>query len=641
MEGIRMSDVAGAQTQSSSQGNVKTLHASEREFRAMFELSSVGMAQIEPATGRLLRVNRKLCDMTGYSAKELGTKTIFDLTHADDVQRNRRDFGRLVGGETNEMSMEKRIRRKDGTIIWVLANKCVLRDDDGDAELVQEVITDITARVRAEQAVLEREHALKEFINALPVAIYTTDAQGRVTQFNQAAIDLAGRVPLLGRDEWCVCWKLYNPDGSPLPLEECPMAVSLRENRPVRGVEAIAERPDGSRVSLLPYPTPLRDAQGRLVGGVNMLVDITERKADEEALRRNEQFLRLVMDAMPAGVAYFDNNSRLRFGNSRLSDWFGHGGEELQGKRVCELFGGDSPLCARLDEALQGKLVKHEAEFVPPDGEHRIVDVRFVPDISDDNKVEGCVGMIQDITASKQIEWALRRANNSLEEFVYAASHDLQQPLRKIHTFADMLDESLGERLDGESRDWLGRLRNAVQRMDTLIRNTLELSRVAKIAPGQRAVVSLDSVVRGSLRELESDINESGARVVADELPDVFASPSQVQQVMVNLISNAIKYRHKDRAPVIRISAGRADRMIEVTIRDNGMGFDDRHSEQIFGMFQRLHPPEQHPGTGIGLTVCRKIIEGHDGTISARSTPGEGAVFRFTLPAANRPLVVA
>ena len=123
-------------------------------------------------------------------------------------------------------------------------------------------------------------------LEALPVAIYTTDAAGRITFYNKAAAELAGREPVLGSDEWCVTWRLYNPDGSPLPHDQCPMAVALRENRPVRGTEAIAERPDGSRVHFIPYPTPLQDSRGRLIGAVNLLIDISDRKVIEEELRR-------------------------------------------------------------------------------------------------------------------------------------------------------------------------------------------------------------------------------------------------------------------------------------------------------------------------------------------------------------------
>jgi PAS domain S-box-containing protein len=633
----RQANRAKSPSTQTSPGMIRALHASERHFRAMFELSSVGMAQLDPATGQLLRVNRRLRDMTGFDAVELGARTIFDLTHPDDLARNHRDFDEMVAGGPSEISMEKRLIRKDGTPIWVLANKCVIRDATGRPELVQEVVTDITARKEAEKLSREREHALREFIKAIPAALYTTDADGVITQFNQAAVELSGRTPKIGVDKWCVTWKLFWPDGTPLPHDECPMAIALKENRPVRGVEALAERPDGSRVPFIPYPTPLRDAQGNLVGAINMLVDISERKADEDALRRSEQFLRLLVDAIPAAVTYVDRDSTFRFSNHRMSEWFGPDREAITDRKVRDVARseGYAAICEKIETALAGTAVQYETEIPQGTGGMRAVDVRYVPDIRADGRLDGCVGLIHDVTSSKLIETALRQANADLEEFAYAASHDLQEPLRKIHTFADLLQESLREKLDGESRDWLDRLRNAVTRMATLIRNTLELSRASKVGPELKEKVNLGTVLQGAEKELEGAIHQSHAMIKGGNLPSVVGAPAQIQQVFTNLLANSIKYRREDVPLVIEISATRTGRLVEVTLRDNGIGFDNRYNEQIFGLFQRLHSPEKYPGTGIGLAVCRKIIEGHGGTIRADGNAGEGATFRFTLPAAS------
>src|SRR3954453_11629877 len=134
--------------------------------------------------------------------------------------------------------------------------------------------------------VYDRLGGLRAILEALPAAIYTTDAEGRITSFNDEAVRFSGRVPQLGSDSWCVTWKLYWPDGKPLPHDQCPMAIALREGRPVRGVSAIAERPDGTRVHFMPYPTPIRDANGKVIGAINMLVDISEQKRAEEARAR-------------------------------------------------------------------------------------------------------------------------------------------------------------------------------------------------------------------------------------------------------------------------------------------------------------------------------------------------------------------
>src|SRR5262249_17389280 len=151
---------------------------------------------------------------------------------------------------------------------------------------LEQRVAERTASLQLSQAKLrDSEQQLQELIAAIPAAIYTTDAQGRITYFNQAAVELAGRTPTIGTDEWWVTWKFYLPDGTPLPHDQCPMAITLKEGRAIRNVEAVAERPDGTRVPFIPYPTPLRDGTGKVVGAINMLVDISERKQAETLQR--------------------------------------------------------------------------------------------------------------------------------------------------------------------------------------------------------------------------------------------------------------------------------------------------------------------------------------------------------------------
>jgi PAS domain S-box-containing protein len=176
-------------------------------------------------------------------------------------------------------------RRKDGSLLDISLTVSPVRDSAGTIVGASKIARDITGRKKAERKVRESERHLTELLAAIPAAIYTTDAQGKITYFNQAAIEFSGRTPALGSDEWCVTWKLFMPDGTPLPHDECPMAVALREGRAVRGAEAVAERPDGTRVPFIPFPTPLRDSWGNVTGAINMLVDISERRQAETQQR--------------------------------------------------------------------------------------------------------------------------------------------------------------------------------------------------------------------------------------------------------------------------------------------------------------------------------------------------------------------
>jgi PAS domain S-box-containing protein len=189
--------------------------------------------------------------------------------------------------ETGEPARDEEvwIERPDGSRVAALVNIDPLFDEDGSITGAVNCFQDVTARVKAEAALQERESWYHKLLQALPAAIYTTDADGRITFFNQAAEQLWGYRPKLGTDQWCGSWRIYTAEGKPLPHDECPMAVALKENRPIRGTDAVAERPDGTRVPFLPFPTPLRDDRGMLLGAVNMLVDITERKQAEESQR--------------------------------------------------------------------------------------------------------------------------------------------------------------------------------------------------------------------------------------------------------------------------------------------------------------------------------------------------------------------
>jgi PAS domain S-box-containing protein len=224
--------------------------------------------------GRAPDLNREQCLFCG--AHRLFLPSGEELPHGDTPMAQA-----LAKGEA-AVNREVIVERPDGSRITVLVNITPLRDEAGNVVGAVNCFQDITERKRAETRLAARERFYHDLLEALPTAVYTTDDRGRVTFYNQAAVDLAGREPKLGADKWCVNWRLFQPDGTPLAHEDCPMAVTLKTGEPVRGVEAIAERPDGSRVPFLPYPTPLRDESGQLIGAVNVMVDISERKRAEE-----------------------------------------------------------------------------------------------------------------------------------------------------------------------------------------------------------------------------------------------------------------------------------------------------------------------------------------------------------------------
>lgn len=216
----------------------------------------------------------------GYTPEEVIGKPITILIPPERLDEEPHILARIRRGERVDHYETVR-RRKDGSLIDISLTVSPVRDAGGRIVGASKISRDISERKRADRALRESEQRLQDLLAAIPAAIYTTDAAGRITYYNQAAVELAGREPKLGSDEWCVTWKLYHPDGTPLPHDQCPMAIALKEGRAIRNAEAVAERPDGTRIPFIPYPTPLRDADGKITGAINMLVDITERRQAE------------------------------------------------------------------------------------------------------------------------------------------------------------------------------------------------------------------------------------------------------------------------------------------------------------------------------------------------------------------------
>lgn len=246
---------------------------------------------------------------------------------------------------------------------------------------------------------------------------------------------------------------------------------------------------------------------------------------------------------------------------------------------------------------------------------------------------------IEDVTERRSTEKRLneqrrelQRSNEALEVFASVASHDLQEPLRKILSFGERLSATAGPALEGDARQHLERMLGAAARMRTLISDLLTYSQVT--TRGQPFVsTDLAGIAREVVADLETAIAETGGRVEVGELPVIEADALQMRQLLQNLVGNALKYRRTDKPPVVRISCSSPDRQhCTITVADNGIGFNQEYAEKIFKMFERLHGRMEYEGSGIGLAVCRKIVERHGGTIAATSTAGQGATFTVTLP---------
>lgn len=269
----------------------------------------------------------------------------------------------------------------------------------------------------------------------------------------------------------------------------------------------------------------------------------------------------------------------------------------------------------------------------------------------DHKKPVKLIGSIRDITHQRAVELELKknveelnRSNKELEEFAYVASHDLQEPLRKITTFCDRLNDKYSGQLSGDGAMYMDRIMVSAENMRTLIDNLLEFSRVSR-AKADMASVNLDFVIREVKNALELVINDTGATINYQGLPSIDASFTQIKQLFTNIIGNALKFRKPDAAPVITINAtvladtdvmlydlSPATKYYRIDIADNGIGFENEYADRIFQIFQRLHGKAEYKGSGIGLAICKKIVERHNGLIFARAELDKGAIFTVILP---------
>jgi PAS domain S-box-containing protein len=592
----------------------------------------------------------------------------------------------------------------------------------------------------------------REMMEALPVAIYTTDAEGRLTYFNPAAVKLSGRVPELGTDHWCITWKIFLPDGTPLPHDQCPMAIALKGGEVASGIECIAERPDGSRFWFTPYPAVLRDTEGRISGGINLLVDITDRKNAE--IQAHEQF-RAIVETTPEcvkvvardGTLLFMNppglrmvgassaaevtgenvydliapedrdrfrefNERICQGdkaslefdivglqgirchmethaaplrhvdgtivqlaitrdvtdrkhaeraalllsaivdssddaiisknlNGVITSWnksaeriFGYTAAEAIGQSVTILIPVD-----RLDEEpnilarlRNGERVDHfETVRRRKDGTLLDISLTISPVRNVHGTIIGASKIARDISERKRAEDELRRTNQDLEQFAFSASHDLQEPLRGIKIYSELFTKMYSDRLDNQALEFLGYMRSGAKRLEMLVRDLLSYTQLTKFEKSLEPCDAAEALTL-ALANLAGLIEETGAQVTSGPLPTLRVHGTHLQQLFQNLIGNAIKYRQPDQPPVVHVTAERQEGGWIFAVSDNGIGIAPEYRENIFGLFKRLHNNDEYSGTGIGLAICKRIVDRYQGRIWVESEPGFGSVFRFTLP---------
>lgn len=370
--------------------------------------------------------------------------------------------------------------------------------------------------------------------------------------------------------------------------------------------------------------------------------DITERKLADERIQHSESLYRSFAKNMPNSLIFlFDKELNCTLADGSAFDMLKLKREDFVNRKFYASFDPHyiELLLPRFEKTLAGEESTLEVKM-----RGKLFKVHNVPIRNTDGEIFAGMCVAQDITDVKNYERELKQhieelnnSNRELEQFAYVASHDLQEPLRKIRAFGDRLISKYMDVIGDDGRNYIERMQNASARMQKLIDDLLTFSRISRTQEPFEPV-DLDKVVREVLSDLEIAIESKQVRVHLAPLPVIQARTGQLRQLFQNLISNAIKFGREDIPPEIRITCEllegekKADNRLKIIIRDNGIGFDDKYAEKIFIIFQRLHGKTEYEGTGIGLAICKRIIENHNGTIMAYSHPGDGATFEITLP---------
>ncbi len=565
------------------------------------------------------------------------SEAFLSLVHPDDRAAMQAWMSACLAGlEPSEN--EFRVCLQDGSIRYIHGGGHLV-PQDGESRRVVGIAQDITERKRAEEALRQSEESFRSVVENAPDAIFVS-THGRFRYLNPPAVRLFGAASAS---------ELLNQPvrESVHPDSRAVVAEAIRQVQEMKGATSpVAQkyfRRDGT----------VLDVEGSIVpftyegekGGLVLVRDITERKRAEEELRAKEYLL-----SESQSIAHVGSWEWTVQGGAGVMAWtpetyrlFGVSPDTfvLSPETFVNLIHPDDRAGMQfwMSSCLAG-LEPPDLEFrvLLPDGSIRHINGRgHLLQQDADHKPIRMVGVAQDITAFKHAEEALllrtdelKRSNTELEQFAYMASHDLQEPLRMVSSYMQLLARRYQGKLDSDADEFIAFAVDGAKRMQSLINDMLAFSRVTTKGREFKPVEA-DTALKVALANLTAAIDDSRANVTSDPLPVVNADSGQLAQLFQNLIGNAIKFRGKE-PPRVHVSAERRAKEWEFTVQDNGIGIEPQHLERIFVIFQRLHTAAEFPGTGIGLAICKKIAERHGGRLWVTSEPGVGSAFHFTIP---------
>jgi PAS domain S-box-containing protein len=622
----------------------KHLAQTEARYRGLLEAAPDGMVVVNQV-GDIVLLNSRAERQFRYWRDELIGQKVKSIIPEGFAERLIADGTRTAAEALAQQigtGIELTGRRKDGSEFPIEIMLSPLESAGGI--LVTAAIRDISVRKEAERHLVQMEGKYRGLLEAAPDGMVVVNQLGEIALLNAQAEKQFGyqRDELLGQ-----MVKSIIPEGfaERVIADGTRTAAEALAQQIGTGIELTGRRKDGSEFPIEIMLSPLDSAEGILVTAA--IRDISVRKEAERHLVQTEGKYRGLLEAAPDGMVVVNQSGEIVLLNAQAENQFGYQRDELLGQIVktiipegfAERLIADETRTAAEALAQQigtgieltgrrkdGSEFPIEIMLSPLDSAEGILVTAAIRDIS--VRKEGEADLVQKIDE-------LNRSNQELEQFAYVASHDLQEPLRMVASYTQLLSKRYKGKLDSDADEFIAFAVDGANRMQRLIQDLLTYSRV-----GKRGLelhdVSSDRALQQALKNLSAVVEERGAVVTHDPLPVVKADEVQLVQLFQNLVGNAIKYQGAG-VPHVHIFAQRSGTSKwTISVRDTGLGISPEFFERIFGMFQRLHKRDEFEGTGMGLAICKKIVERHGGSISVESQLGEGSTFRFDLVGSER-----
>ncbi len=602
------------------------LKETTERLEAITEASPLGIWTCD-LDGTVTFWNRAAERLYGWQRDEVIGKPLLTVPDEHRLQFLEETEKALPGERVVDLEA-KRIT-KSGKLVDVSFSIAQLPAATGGAAGYLAVMADISERKRAEAALRESELQFRTLADSIPQLAWMADENGSLFWYNRRWYDYTGTT-LDDMQGWG--WTKVHHAGHVNHVVES-ISRSFETGDPWEDTFPLRGR-DGEWRWFLSRALPIRDSHQKVVRWFGTNTDITEQLNAEAELRRSEARFRQLADAMPQIVWVARADGEYEYYNHRWNEYTGLD-TQPGAAEVWQRVSNPTDLSASLERWRHaretGDTYQIEHRLRRHDGEFRWFLTRALPVLDEDGAIQRWYGTSTDIHDQKWIEEELRAANSDLQQFAYAASHDLQEPLRNMSLYSQLLDRRYRDLLDGDAAQFLAYIVDGAQRMTELLRDVLEYSRLTGPAGQKPVEIDCDEAVEECLMNLAAVIADSGASVTFGPLPRLPIAKFHLVQLFQNLLSNAIKYHRPGVPAIVTVSANRGDAGWVFEVRDNGIGIEQPYQTQIFALFKRLHK-DQFPGTGIGLAICQKIVERYGGKIWVESELNQGSSFFFSVP---------